>query len=640
MLHRSHRQYLISLIMALALFGLTLAGGLPNARAATIVTVYPTQQYQVLRGWGSSMAWWANWAGSLSDTQRNALADALFNTNTGIGLNVLRYNFGADGPGNVCHNAIASGKAGVYTNIPTYEPSAGTYDWNQDANQRWVLQAAKQRGANLFEGFVNSPPAWMLTNSCTSGASGNAENLSSAHYDDFVNYMATIAQHFHDSWGVTFQTLAPFNEPTPGYWNFQGDQEGMNVSTTTQNTIIKKLGVVLSQTGVSAYTSISASDDTSVDRSNSNYNTYDSQAKGYIAQYNTHTYGGSDSDRDYAYNTIGQGDNKRLWMSEWGTGAQSSEMAAAITLSREILRDEQHLHPSSWVIWQAADNYFNGSGSGNAGSTSDLWGLAATDSSGNIIYPARYYGFGNYSKFVRPGYQMIGNSDSNTFSAYDAASKTLVLVATNGNTTATDMQYSLSNFTSVGSIATPYRTSSSEHLAQLSSLSIANKTLSTSLPAQSITTFVIPNVTYTPAPVSYSKIVSRNSGKVLDVQGQSTQDGGSIIQYSDNGGTNQQWQLVDTGDGYVKIVNRNSGKLLDVSGQSTANGGPVIQYHDNGGANQQWQIVDIGGGYVKIINRHSGKALDVTGQSTSDGAPLEQWDYWGGANQQWQIVSV
>ncbi|GCE24458.1 hypothetical protein KDK_82580 [Dictyobacter kobayashii] len=55
-------------------------------------------------------------------------------------------------------------------------------------------------------------------------------------------------------------------------------------------------------------------------------------------------------------------------------------------------------------------------------------GLVSTDSNGNLVYPSRYYAMGNYSKFVRPGYKMIDNSDGNTFSAYDAGSNTLVLV--------------------------------------------------------------------------------------------------------------------------------------------------------------------------------------------------------------------
>ena len=105
------------------------------------------------------------------------------------------------------------------------------------------------------------------------------------------------------------------------------------------------------------------------------------------------------------------------------------------------------------------------------------------------------------------------------------------------------------------------------------------------------------------------KVVNRNSGKLLDVYGQSTDDGANVNQWGDNGGANQRWQIVDIGGGYYEFVNQNSGKALDVNGNSTDDGANVQQWAYGGGANQQWQIVDIGGGYYKIVNRNSGKFL-------------------------------
>jgi hypothetical protein len=147
---------------------------------------------------------------------------------------------------------------------------------------------------------------------------------------------------------------------------------------------------------------------------NNDYNTYNSTAQSYLAQWNTHAYAGSSSDRANAYNNIGVGANKRLWMSEWGAGSQGSQIGAGLALSNEILQDEQYLHPSAWVIWQAVNS--------GGGDPTDDWGLAYMDSNNTISYPTRYYAMGNYSEFVRPGYKMIGNSDTNTFTAYDAGS--------------------------------------------------------------------------------------------------------------------------------------------------------------------------------------------------------------------------
>jgi alpha-galactosidase len=636
-----HRHYTKPFIAALALLLATMTtitsqlvypsatqAASPAPQSAYTVSITPSQQYQNIQGWGTSMAWWANIIGGWSNKQRTALADALYNPNKGIGLNVVRYNFGADGPGNVCESQMKPGR-----NVPSFEPTQGNYVWTNDANQLWFAKAAKERGANIFEGFVNSAPAWMLLNSCTAGGVSGADNLSPAHYNDFANYIATIAQHFHQNFGITFQTVDPFNEPQGTWWTSGGSQEGMYVTRSTQNTVIPLVASALAANGASAYTSVSSPDDNTVTWSVGDYNSYSSSTRADIAQWNTHSYGGSDSDRAYAYANIGLNDNKNLWMSEWGTGSQGSPIGAALALSHQVLDDEQTLHPSAWVAWQAV----NEPGDPTA---DDAWGLAYRDSNNNISYPARYYAMGNYSKFVREGYKMIGNSDANTFSAYDAKEHSLVIVATNSTTSDTPINYDLSNFSSVGSEATPYQTSSTENLQKLANLKIANSAFSTTLPAQSITTFVIPDVTYTGGTVSgYYNLVNRNSGKVLDVAGYSTADGGAIDQWTDNSGTNQQWTLTPVAGGYYRLFNRNSGKVLDVAGYSTADGGKVDQWTDNGGINQQWSLVPVGN-YYKLVNHNSGKVLEVADSSTVDGGVVDQYTDNGGANQQWSIIPI
>ncbi|PYC62220.1 hypothetical protein C7C45_33030, partial [Micromonospora arborensis] len=38
----------------------------------------------------------------------------------------------------------------------------------------------------------------------------------------------------------------------------------------------------------------------------------------------------------------------------------------------------------------------------------------------------------------------------------------------------------------------------------------------------------------------------------------STADGGAIVQWADLNGTNQQFRLANSSDGYVRLINRNS----------------------------------------------------------------------------------
>lgn len=135
-------------------------------------------------------------------------------------------------------------------------------------------------------------------------------------------------------------------------------------------------------------------------------------------------------------------------------------------------------------------------------------------------------------------------------------------------------------------------------------------------------------------------LVNRNSGKALDVYNMATDDGARIIQWTRNDQNQQQWQFVDSGDGYYRIKSRHSGKVLDVHNWSTANGGSIVQWADLNGTNQQWRLADSSDGYVRFISRHSNKALEVQGASTADDANVVQYDDWGGTNQQWQLVKV
>src|ERR671917_323859 len=93
---------------------------------------------------------------------------------------------------------------------------------------------------------------------------------------------------------------------------------------------------------------------------------------------------------------------------------------------------------------------------------------------------------------------------------------------------------------------------------------------------------------------AFYELVSRHSGKAIDITDRSTADGANVQQWADNGGTNQQFRVADTDSGFVKLVNRKSAKPLDVVGWSTADGGRISQYADHGGANQQWQLVKVG----------------------------------------------
>jgi len=133
------------------------------------------------------------------------------------------------------------------------------------------------------------------------------------------------------------------------------------------------------------------------------------------------------------------------------------------------------------------------------------------------------------------------------------------------------------------------------------------------------------------------QIISKNSGKCLDVSGVATNNGANVQQWDCHGGANQLWTLTDKGDGFYLIAARHSGRCLDVEGYGKGNGTNVSQYDCHGGTNQLWSIIPQGGGYYLITAKHSGKCLDVSGVSKDRGANVYQWDCHGGDNQLWQL---
>lgn len=595
-----------------------------NASAASYnATVNPNVQYQTWEGWGTSLAWWANRVGGASESVRNDYADKLFGSN-GLQMNIVRYNIGGgENPAYPDHMELRA-------RIPGFKDSAtAAYDWTRDSNQRSILQAAKSRipaSEFIAEAFSNSPPWWMTKSGSVTGNTNAAENLKDDMYDDFADYLTTVTKQFRDQWGVNFRTLSAFNEPSSDYWYFGNRQEGNVMFAPNQQVMIGQLSNAIAAKGLPI--GISAPEETSIDLTRQSIDSYSAATKSKLAQYNTHTYQGSDRT---GLNTSANG--KRLWNSEHGDGDDTG-----MTLSRTILSDLKYMKNSAWVYWQAVE-------------TPGGWGMIETDLNnasanlGTYTVKKKYHMMAQWSKFIRPGYKIIDIVDNNSVAAYDTVGKKLVIVTVNSTTSPNTVNYDLSQFTTLTGNVTGYRTSSSENMAAISGLSLANKKFTNTQPANSVSTFVITGISgatgggTTIDTNAYYKIVNQNSNKLLDVSEASTADGANVIQWMDIGGTNQQWKFVATTNGYYKLINRKTGKALEVSAQSVADGGDVIQWTDNGGTNQQWKPV-FTDNTLKLVNRNSNKVADISSGSTSNGGDVIQWTDNGGTNQKWILLKA
>ena len=94
-------------------------------------------------------------------------------------------------------------------------------------------------------------------------------------------------------------------------------------------------------------------------------------------------------------------------------------------------------------------------------------------------------------------------------------------------------------------------------------------------------------------------------------------------------GAGQRWRQVP-GDGAVTLVNVASGKCLDVNNRSTDDGAQVQEWTCNGGPNQQWRLQPAPtAGAVLLVSVNSGKCVDASGgtavQQPCDGRDSQQW---------------
>ena len=130
--------------------------------------------------------------------------------------------------------------------------------------------------------------------------------------------------------------------------------------------------------------------------------------------------------------------------------------------------------------------------------------------------------------------------------------------------------------------------------------------------------------------VSYSgPIMNRHSDKALDVTERSNRDGANIQQWSYADQPNQNWDVIDLGNGESAVISRQSGRALTVQGGRDNNGANIIQQSWRGTPQQRWRLEQIGSDYYRIVSVDNGKCLD--------GANIQLWDYANQANQQWRL---
>lgn len=628
---------------------------------------------QTFEGWGTSLAWFANSLGGWSNTtNQNELMQALFSSSNGLGLNYLRYNIGGgDDPlcGTVgAHYACITP---IYHATPGYEPSSGTYNWARDANQRWVATNAQSLGANLFEAVSYSPPYWMTHSGTSEGGVSGAANLASGYVGTgsgtFADYLTTVVNKFNINFGITFHHVEPLNESGQTWWT-AGDtkQEGCAFTSSGQEEIIQNVQSSLASKGL--VTQVAAMDEYQEGVLNSSPKTtsyefynYDAATKGDIAAINTHGY--SSAIGSVAIAASAQHYGKRVTASEWGSSDTTGQ-----DISNQILADIYLTRPVAWTIWQP-----------------DWPGLLNIDYTNQAFTLNKaYYVFEQYTKFVRPGFQFIAIGDPQSLAAFSQQTQTLVIVTQNWSTSGRSLSYQLSNFTNLGTSAAVYQTSATKNFSSMGNTSVTSGSLSYSVPATSVTTFVITGASYTPPATtindnstgtgtnqfsysgSWSYDSSRSGAYHNDNHWSSTANNSYTFQFSGqqarvfasmapNGGI-AAFSVDNGAETYFDTYAAT--RMDDVSFFATptlASGTHTMKVRVTGlknpastGFNVPADRIDVladgfsvGQGIYKIANVRNSLDLEVNSASLADGGAVDTYqDVSGASNEHWNLMAV
>lgn len=463
----------------------------------------------IFEGWGTSLCWYGNRIGGSEKTTAEA-AKYMYNADTGLGLNIIRYNVGGGDDPSHDHIRRSDSKMPGYWSNYNEQTGEFDYDFTQDENQRNVLlKSIEECPDMLVEMFSNSAPYFMTRSGCTSGTNDSiSSNITIDKMDDFAEYMATVVKHYVDE-GINVVSVEPMNEPSNG-WNvgyYGVKQEGCSILRgEEQSAMILAMNSAMEKYGLSDLI-LSGMDEMGPSATLQAAKKMSEEAYSKLDRLNTHTYstGQSGKLKDQAAE-----DGKTLWMSEsdnGGTkGTNAGEMGAALNFASQITYDLNNLQPSAWIMWQAIGSYCDVNNeydpdtlSQHDVDTNGFWGVCFADmNTESVVLTKKYYGFGQYTRYIRPGDTLISTEDYHTTAAYNEEDEQLKIVVYNTSEADREVSYDLSAFAKTGMTADVIRTSgdmqTGENWAKLDSVSVENSKLNVTLKGNSITTFVVNGV--------------------------------------------------------------------------------------------------------------------------------------------------
>ena len=246
-----------------------------------------------------------------------------------------------------------------------------------------------------------------------SGDGYSSNKLDPSHYQDYANYLADFVDLMAAA-NVPLLGVSPANEP-----DYTATWDG---AQWAPDELTKFVGQNLGPTFAKRCPSVKIiTPDTASWPNVDSYVTpllADSAAKSYLSIVATHPYQNGSAAIDLRYDKP-QKNGKEFWETEWSQENMKGDtpdptMTSAIDMAKHIHDDMATANMNAWSWWAiyiSATDLQNG----DAAKVRENPALIQPDKpAGDSNMFKRGYAFGNWSKFVRPGFQRIGATDKPT----------------------------------------------------------------------------------------------------------------------------------------------------------------------------------------------------------------------------------
>ena len=455
--------------------------GQAEKQMTTQIRIDPSQSYQKIEGWGSSLCWWAVQVGNWDETKVDSIVDLITSPDK-LNMNIFRYNIGGGDDPSHLDGHMVKGK-GKRAEMEGFKPSADSpYNWNADKGQRTLMLKIKaKRPDAVFEAFSNSPPYWMTYSGCAGGnIDPMQDNLKPEFYEAFCDYLLEVCKYYKQQYDIDFKTLEPFNESTSNYWYNLGSQEGCHFTPETQMKIIRILAPKLTATGLK--TILSASDETNIASTIKVLKAYQSAGDilDKVGQINTHTYSGTNAERTESYH-LTKSIGKPFWQSETGpSGNSKTSFESNLGLAQKLFDDMRYMKPQAWLDWQLMEE------------RNEVWCLMRCNfRTQDYQIVKNFYVRMQITRFFKQGYTMIETGNDEALAAMNPEKTELVVAILNKADQPKPFNLNLKPLRISEKGISGYRTSSSENCANIQTPEIENQLINYNAPGLSLTTFII-----------------------------------------------------------------------------------------------------------------------------------------------------